>query len=137
MISFIKIYGPPVLKAIKALEKIAVEMPEVCIMDTVITHQIPQYVGKDRGVKPAKSYGDFLIARAPEFAMRYFSSSEISIPVERCNTIISKSGESLGEYDFFFEWFDEPSQQQLNDLIEKIDDALAPLGCLYTITTKK
>ena len=36
MISYIKIYGPPLLKAIKALEKIAVDMPEVCIMDNQI-----------------------------------------------------------------------------------------------------
>ena len=69
--------------------------------------------------------------------MRYFSSSKISIPVERCHSIISKSGERLGGYDFFFEWFEEPSQNQINDLIEKIDEDLTPLGCYYTITTKK
>jgi len=57
--------------------------------------------------------------------------------VERCRNIISKSGESLGEYDFFFEWFTEPSMAQLNELIDRIEKALAPLGCQYTITTKK
>ena len=36
MKSYIKIYGPPVLKAIKALETIAVDMPEVCIWNTII-----------------------------------------------------------------------------------------------------
>lgn len=36
IISYIKIYGPPHLKAIRALEKIAIDMPEVCILDTVI-----------------------------------------------------------------------------------------------------
>jgi len=50
--------------------------------------------------------------------------------------LISKSGERLGEYDFFYEWFTEPKLDQLNGLIEKIDEALTPLGCRYTITTK-
>jgi hypothetical protein len=58
------------------------------------------------------------------------------ISVERCGSIISESGEKLGEYDFFFEWFTEPTMVQVYDLLEKIDEALAPLGCKYTITTK-
>jgi len=137
MISFIKIYGPPILKAIRALEKIAVQIPEVCIMDTIISHQVPQYVGRKRSQEPSKTSGDFLIANAPEFAKRYFISSGIEIHTERCHNIISKSGVSLGEYDFFFEWFEEPDQEKMSELIIKIDQALAPLGCLYSITTEK
>ncbi len=57
--------------------------------------------------------------------------------MERCGKIISKSGEMLGDYDFFFEWFKNPSQAEINQLIEKIDEALSPLGCSYTITTKR
>jgi hypothetical protein len=57
--------------------------------------------------------------------------------VERCNKIISRSGEMLGEYDFFFEWFKDPSMEELNNFIEKIDTVLTPLGCRYTIITKK
>jgi hypothetical protein len=30
-ISYVKLYVPPVMKAIKTLEKIAVDTPEVCI----------------------------------------------------------------------------------------------------------
>lgn len=120
MKSFIKIYGPPVLKAIRELEKIAVDLPEVCIMDTIIA-------GTD-------SYRDSF---SGEGTMEYFKTMGASeISVERCSTIISESGESLGEYDFFFEWFTDPSIDQLNDLIGKIDEALASLGCKYTITTK-
>lgn len=121
--SFVKIYGPPVLKSIKALEKIAVEMPEVCIMDTVIAGT-QDYV---------TAFSD------PDYTAQYFQSlpETAEIEVERCSTIISKSGERLGEHDFFFEWFTEPSMEQLNGLIEKIDEALEPLGCRYTITTKK
>lgn len=118
MKSFIKFYGPPVLKAMKALENIAIDMPEVCIMNTTILHSITPFTD-------------------PQSTMSYFSALPAKIGVERCDTIISKSGETLGEYDFFFEWFTEPSMDQLNGLIEKIDEAITPLGCRYTITTKK
>ncbi len=115
--SFIKIYGPPVLKAIQELEKIAVNMPEVCIMDTIIEN-LPDHTN-------------------PDYVANYFESIPTEVEVERCSNIISKSGEKLGEYDFFFEWFTEPNFEQLKDLIQKIDEAIAPTGCRYTITTKK
>jgi len=118
MRSFIKIYGPPVLDAITALEKVAIGFPEVCIMDTIIAHGISDFLD-DSG------------------AMNYLSNLPFDIPVERCNTIISKSGTSLGEYDFYFEWFVEPDLNQIKTLIKKIDEALSPLGCKYTITTEK
>ena len=52
------------------------------------------------------------------------------------HTIISKSGESLGEYDFFFEWFTKPTMSQVLGLITKIDEAMEKVGCRYSITTK-
>ncbi len=33
----------------------------------------------------------------------------------------------MGDFDFVFEWFKEPKMEQVNMLIEKIDEALAPL----------
>jgi len=122
--SYIKIYGPPVLEAIKTMEKIAVDMPEVCIMDTIIVQGISPRIARDIGLDTYDSVGN------------YFRGSGIPVKVERCKNIISKSGEALGEYDFFFEWFKDPSQAQLNELIGKLDEELAPLGCYYTITTK-
>ena len=116
MKSYIKIYGPPTIKAIKKLQKIAVGMPEVCIMDTLISQGLPVF-------------------ETVEDTMGYFGGAS-EITVERCNNIISKSGESLGEYDFYYEWFTKPNMDQLNGLIEKIDEAMTPLGCKYTITTK-
>ena len=116
MKSYIKIYGPPVLKTIKALEKIAIGMPEVCIMDTIIE------------AGPYASWDE-------EETMAHFSNVGV-VPTKRCSKIISKSGEKVGEYDFYFEWFKNPTQEELNNLIEKIDSALAPLECKYTITTK-
>jgi len=125
MRSFIKIYGPPVFEAIKVLEKIAVDMPEVCIMDTIIQSSRDLTVGMT------------LEAEYTQLVSDYFSPvSDTPVSVERCSNIISGSGQVLGEYDFFFEWFQDPSTEQLNDLIEKIDTALATVGCRYTITTK-
>jgi len=118
MKSYLKVYGPPYLKAIKALEKIAIGLPEVCIWDMNVTY-LPQPSG------PANISG----------ISGYFADVG-EIPEKRCSTIISKSGESLGEYDFYFEWFKKPTMNELNTLIEKIDEALAPLGVKYSITTK-
>jgi hypothetical protein len=111
MKSYIKIYGPPVIEGIKALEQIAIDsMPRVCIMNTML-----QY-----GIETALSYGSPLQ----------------NLEEEVCDKIISKSGEKLGEYDFFFEWFKDPTSEEINDLIEKIDKAFVGLGCRYTIITK-
>ena len=129
MRSYIKIYGPPVLEAVRELEKLAIGMPEVCIMDYVIAHDISQSVAAELDVSKVSAEG----GSVPGFFMQ---RTGVVLPVERCHSIISKHGQKLGEYDFFFEWFEEPEGSQLNELIRRIDEALKPLGCLYTITTK-
>jgi hypothetical protein len=116
MKSYVRIYGPPLLKAIRALEKVAVGMPQVCIMDTMIESNMPS-MAKPEGVE------------------NYFSAVG-GVPKERCDKIISKSGDRLGDMDFYFEWFRKPGDVEVNQLIERIDEALAPLGVKYTITTK-
>jgi hypothetical protein len=65
--------------------------------------------------------------------MWYFGGQ---ISEERCGTIISESRESLGEYDFFFEWFKKPTMDQLHMLMDAVDKALSEVGVRYTITTK-
>jgi hypothetical protein len=129
MKSYVKIYGPPLLKALKALEKVAIDMPEVCIMDTTIQAAVgaPEIPGPSFGAAD-------MSFDTPDGVMAFFGIGDI--PEERCSTIISKSGETLGEYDFFFEWFTKPNMAQVEDLIEKIDKALEPLGVKYTLTTK-
>lgn len=131
--SYIKIIGPPINKAIKELEKIAIDMPEFCIMDYTIMREIPQ--------SSAKAFGGRRVEKidiAPGIYRSYFvGRTGVEIPIERCYSIVSEYGEKLGEYDFFFEWREEPYKTRINELIEKIDEALKPLGCLYTITTKK
>lgn len=128
MRSYIKIYGPPVLEAIKKLEKLAVDMPEVCIMDYVIAQDISPSVARELDVSKVTAGGSI--------SGFFLERTGVVLPVKRRHSIISKHGQKLGEYDFFFEWYEEPKGSQLNDLIGKIDDALKPLGCLYTITTK-
>lgn len=116
MKSYVRIYGPPLLKGIKALEKLAVNMPEVCIVDTMIESAMPQF-------------------NTQEGVLNYFASVG-GIPEKRCGNIISKSGIKMGDTDFVFEWFKEPKMEQINTLIEMIDGALTPLGVKYTIATK-
>jgi hypothetical protein len=124
MISYVKLYGPPVYDAIKALEKIAIDMPKVCIMDSMMQTQTPDY--NERLVGTSLIQGG---------AYDYFMELG-NISKERCDNIISKSGEKLGDFDFFFEWFKKPNMNELNELIKKIDTALKPLGTKYSITTK-
>jgi hypothetical protein len=130
MISYVKIYGPPLFKALKTLEKVAIDMPEVCIMDTYIQTAVGIPVPGAGGSYEASD----ISFSEPKGVMEMLGVDDI--PEERCNTIISKSGESLGEYDFFFEWFTKPNMSQIEDLIKRIDEALAPLGVKYTLTTK-
>ncbi|TRO54121.1 hypothetical protein E2P71_04930 [Candidatus Bathyarchaeota archaeon] len=128
MISYIKLYGPPIYEAVKALEKIAIGMPEVCIMDTMIAASIPASgLGTDD-----RMGGTTLI---PGGVYNYFLELG-EVTRERCDNIISKSGEELGQHDFYFEWFTKPDMKQMNDLIKAIDKALVPIGVRYTITTK-
>jgi len=140
MISYVKLYGPPLAKAIKALEKISIEIPEVCIMNTYINLMYsapsPGAMGSTMDSSMGQDYGDVgLNLESVKGRMRYFGETG-EISEERCESIISKSGRSLGEYDFYFEWFKKPSIEQLEELISSIDKALKPIGVRYSISTK-
>ena len=122
-VSYIKVYGPPVHEAIKALEKIAIDFPEVCINNTIISGTpdlITQYYTQGES----------------NIAFSYFKEVNNQVTAERCDKLISKSGVKLGDYDFYFEWFQKPTADQVNDLIKKIDKEFKKLGVTYTITTK-
>ena len=116
MKTYVKVFGPPLLQAIRALERLSIDMPQVAIMDTLITLSTPD-LGDERA------------------ATEYLSTLG-AVSVERSKNIISRSGEELGEYDFFFEWLRGPSVEQFYELIDRIDEALAPLGCWYKVITK-
>ena len=86
-ISYIKIYGPPMLEAVEKLEDLAKELPTI---------------------SKGKISKDVLLG-----------------------------GETLiGDYDFAFEWKQEPNAKVLKRLIFNIDEIFKDLDCRYTITTK-
>jgi hypothetical protein len=55
--------------------------------------------------------------------------------VERCATIVSKTGRDLGDSDLYFEWLTTPDSKEIDALRKKIDAVLKPQK--YTITNKK
>jgi len=120
--SYVKIYGPPILKAIRALEKVAVEFSKTAtVRHFNILTPTPDY--EQVGQRAMELYGQALLP-------------EIEIPVEEKVKLISKASDTLGDYDFFFEWGKEPTKQEVLELIEKIDEALSGCGCRYSIVTK-
>jgi len=119
--SYIKIYGPPILKAIRALEKVAVDYSKtMMIRHYNMLTPIPPLEPLPMG---SSAYDQVLLP-------------EIEMPVEEKIKLISKASDTLGDYDFFFEWGKEPTKQEVMDLIAKIDEALADCGCRYSIVTK-
>ena len=126
MKSYIKLYGPPIGEAIKALRNVAIDFPEVCVMDSALEASL--------GLGNITGLGGQGSLDSVNMVMSYFGGPD-EISEERCDTIISKSGESLGKFDFYYEWFQKPTVSQIEDLIMKIDEALGPVGVRYTITT--
>jgi len=114
--ALIRIYGPPYLKAIYALETIALNSPEVCMMNPVLLHADPITQGVDWLYNYLKGRG--------------------KITLERCSRILTKA-ESLEGQDFVFEWLFEPTQGHIESLIERIDESLSNLGARYTFTIRK
>jgi len=107
--------GPPFLKAVKALEKFAIDQPKVCIMNTFLSP-------------------DFSPININE-TYSYFSKLGF-INAERCEDIISKSGIGLDEYDFYFEWFREPTNIEFLEFIQGIDNTLKTIGVYYSLISR-
>lgn len=119
--SYVKIYGPPMTKAIKALEAVAVEMSKA--IEVKFSHRCipyPRFMQSNTA-----DYGQYL----KNMQRTYVDCYE---PVK----IISEAHQMLGEYDFFFDWTENPRINQIEELLGKIDSALGKLGCYYTMTTK-
>ena len=116
MKALIRIYGPPYLEAIATLEKIAAENPEICLMNQVLLHADPY-------------------TQAVDWLYNYFKGRG-KVSYERCGSILAKA-EDLEGYDFVFVWMLEPTQGYIDELIRRIDEALRPLGAMYTISIRK
>jgi hypothetical protein len=134
MITFVKLMGPPILKAIRSLENISVDMPSVCIMDSLMANNLPDFAISDISGSRVGSYASHPDASSrADFTYQFFKGAGIAINRERCGNIISTSGVDLGEDDFYFEWFKEPDKDELLDFIERVDEALSQVGCLYSL----
>jgi hypothetical protein len=116
MRTYVKLEGADVKEGVKALEQLALHMPEVCITDLYIDSEAPMF-NDQTGI------------------MNYFAAEGDAME-KRCAIIISKSGVKLEGNDFVFEWFVKPSNQQMQMLTEKMDETLKPLGLKYTLKSK-
>jgi hypothetical protein len=119
--SYIRIYGPPVQEAIDALEGVAVEMSKITSIK--FSH----------GAIP---YPERLQSKKTDWETFLKKMRDLYIDIYEPAKLISNSAYMLGEYDFFFEWDQNPSLEELRGLIGRIDEALKGMGCLYTTTTK-
>jgi len=117
MRSFVKLEGNAIKDGVKALEKLALGMPEVCIMNSYIQSERPLF-------------------NTMTGTLEYFEVSGEEAMEKRCATIVSKSGVKLDGYDFVFEWFVNPKKEQMDMLVKKIGEVLTPLGLKYTIKSK-
>jgi hypothetical protein len=118
--SYVKIYGPPIMKAIRALEGVAVDLNKTA--EVTFSHKCvpyPRYTQQDQ-----RDWQSYLTTLKRTYVDCYEPAR-----------MISEAHEMLGENDFFFEWKDPPTKRQLENLIAKIDDVLTGLGCNYTIKT--
>jgi len=118
MRTWIKITGGDEEKGIKALEQLAVKTPKVCINNKLLEYAVPDY--------------NIITS---EWTLDYYSELE-AVSLERCKNLISKSGEPTGEYDFYFEWLEEPDKEYLASLEKDIKKTLEPLGIKYTLVNK-
>lgn len=120
--TYVRIYGPPLMKAIRALEGVAVDLSKAT--EVKFSHKCVPYPTRMQSDK--NDWNNYL----KNLSNTYKDCYE---PVK----IISDASMTLGEYDFVFEWVSMPSMKRVQDLIEKIDTALADVGTLYTLKTEK
>ena len=119
--TYVRIYGPPLMKAIKVLEGVAVEMSKA--WEVKFSHKCVPYPTRMQSNR--RDWDSYLKNLSKTYTDCYEPEK-----------IISDASMTLGEHDFVFEWTSKPSMKKLQDLIEKIDEALAGLGVHYTLTTE-
>lgn len=120
--TYVRIFGPPLLKAIKVLEGVAVDMSKAT--EVKFSHKCVPY--------PTRSQSD---KRDWESYLKNLQNT-----YKDCyepQKMISDASMTLGEYDFVFEWAEKkPSMKKVQGLIEKIDGALGELGVYYSLVTE-
>jgi hypothetical protein len=119
--SYVRIYGPPLMKAIKTLEGVAVEMAKKT--EVKFSHKCVPY--PTRMQSDRNDWNSYLKNMRNTYKDCYEPEK-----------LISDASMTLGDYDFVFEWTSKPNLSKIEDLIEKIDEALADVGVMYTMTTE-
>jgi hypothetical protein len=119
--SYVRIYGPPLMKAIKTLEGVAVEMAKKT--EVKFRHKCVPYPTRMQSDK--NDWNSYLKGMQKTYKDCYEPEK-----------LISDASMTLGDYDFVFEWTSKPSLKKIEDLIEKVDEALAEVGVMYTMTTE-
>ena len=119
--SYIRIYGPPLLKAIKVLEGVAVDMSNKT--EVKFSHKCVPYPTRLQSDK--NDWNAYLKNMQKTYTDCYEPEK-----------IISDASMTLGDYDFVFDWTSKPSIAKIEDLIAVVDTALAEVGVLYTMTTE-
>ncbi len=120
--TYVRIYGPPLMKALQALEGVAVEMSKE--REVKFSHKCIPY--PTRLQSDNRDWNNYLNNLKNSYVDCYEPAK-----------IISDSKQLLGDYDFMFEWVDKkPTMKQLEALIERIDVALTGIGVHYTLNTE-
>ena len=119
--SYIRIYGPPLLKAIKVLEGVAVDMSNKT--EVKFSHKCVPYPTRLQSDK--NDWNTYIKNMQKTYKDCYEPEK-----------ILSDASMTLGDYDFVFEWTSKPSIAKIEDLIAVVDTALAEVGVLYTMTTE-
>ncbi len=119
--TYVRIYGPPLMKALQALEGVAVEMSKE--REVKFSHKCIPY--PTRLQADNRDWNNYLNNLKNTYVDCYEPAK-----------IISDAHQTLGDQDFMFEWAEKPTLKQLESLIEKVDTALGGLGVHYTLTTE-
>ncbi len=119
--SYVRIYGPPLLKAIRKLEGVAVDLSNKT--EIKFSHKCVPYPTRLQSDK--NDWNSYLQNLQKTYKDCYEPEK-----------IISDASMTLGDYDFMFEWSSKPPLQQIEELIDQVDKALGEVGVLYTLTTE-
>lgn len=119
--SYVRIYGPPLLKAIRKLEGVAVDLSNKT--EIKFSHKCVPYPTRLQSDK--NDWNSYLQNLQKTYKDCYEPEK-----------IISDASMTLGDYDFMFEWSSKPTLQQIEELIDQVDKALGEVGVLYTLTTE-
>lgn len=119
--SYVRIYGPPLLKAIRKLEGVAVDLSNKT--EIKFSHKCVPYPTRLQSDK--NDWNSYLQNLQKTYKDCYEPEK-----------IISDASMTLGDYDFMFEWSSKPTLQQIEELIAQVDKALGEVGVLYTLTTE-